>query len=315
MSVPVYDQLRALILSDEFGPDTMLVETALAGRLGVSRTPIREALRRLEQDGLVERTSRGTRVVERSPEQILEIYELRILLEGQAARTAAERATSLDINRLRAIHEQMLSAGPDDDDDRVRLNRLFHEALWAASHNGTLVEVIERLIAHLHPQTTLRYPGRWDSILKEHGELLQAITEHRADDAAAIATEHMTQAREIRLQLDAGAVATGSANAGQSDGDQSGQFLRQGRRRRDQDVESRTWDLQDGAGTGTHDGLPGRGVPFGQSAADEGVTLAVRQGEEVAGRRPRDAHPPDLRDERPDDAEYPLPGAHVVGQA
>ena len=63
MSVPVYDQLRALILGDEFGPYTMLVETSLAARLGVSRTPIREALRRLEQDGLVERTSRGTRVV------------------------------------------------------------------------------------------------------------------------------------------------------------------------------------------------------------------------------------------------------------
>ena len=73
MSVPVYDQLRGLILSQEIGPDTILVETALAARLGVSRTPIREALRRLEQDGLIERTSRGTRVVERSPEQILEI--------------------------------------------------------------------------------------------------------------------------------------------------------------------------------------------------------------------------------------------------
>src|SRR5215203_2125947 len=68
MSVPVYDQLRGLILSQEIGPDTILVETALAARLGVSRTPIREALRRLEQDGLIERTSRGTRVVERSPE-------------------------------------------------------------------------------------------------------------------------------------------------------------------------------------------------------------------------------------------------------
>jgi DNA-binding GntR family transcriptional regulator len=206
MAVPVYDQLRALILSDEMGPDTLLVETALATRLGVSRTPIREALRRLEQDGLVERTSRGTRVVERSPEQILEIYELRILLEGQAARTAAERATSLDINRMRAIHEQMASTGPNEEDERVRLNRLFHEALWAASHNGTLVDVIDRLIAHLHPQTTLRFPGRWDSILAEHGELLKAITEHRADDAATIAADHMTTAREIRLQLYAGAL-------------------------------------------------------------------------------------------------------------
>jgi DNA-binding GntR family transcriptional regulator len=206
MSVPVYDQLRALILSQEIGPDTMLVETALASRLGVSRTPIREALRRLEQDGLIERTSRGTRVVERTPEQILEIYELRILLEGQAARAAADRATSLDINRLRAIHEQMLAAPPEDEAARVTLNRLFHEGLWHASHNGTLVEIIDRLIAHLHPQTTLTFPGRWDTILEEHGELLQAIVEHRADDAAAIATEHMTQAREIRLQLYAGAV-------------------------------------------------------------------------------------------------------------
>jgi DNA-binding GntR family transcriptional regulator len=180
------------------------VEAALAARLGVSRTPIREALRRLEQDGLVERTSRGTRVVERSPEQILEIYELRILLEAQAARAAAARATNLDINRLRRIHEQMLAAGPEDEAGRVTLNRLFHEGLWQASHNRTLVDVIDRLIAQLHPQTTLRFPGRWDTILREHGELLEAIVEHRADDAAAIAAEHMSQAREIRLQLYAG---------------------------------------------------------------------------------------------------------------
>lgn len=72
------------------------------------------------------------------------------------------------------------------------------------SHNGTLVDVIDRLIAHLHPQTTLRFPGRWDDILAEHAELLDAITEHRVDDAAAIATAHVAKAREIRLQLYAG---------------------------------------------------------------------------------------------------------------
>ena len=205
MSAAVYDRLRELILGDETGPDTMLVETSLATRLGVSRTPVREALRRLEQEGIVERTARGTRVVQRSPEQILEIYELRILLEGQAARAAAERATSLDLNRLRAIHEQM-SALPAGDPTGVRLNRLFHEALWSASHNGTLVDIIDRLIAQLHsyPETTLRFPGRWETILAEHHELLTAIAEHRADDAAAIAAHHMTQAREIRLKLYAG---------------------------------------------------------------------------------------------------------------
>jgi len=115
-----------------------------------------------------------------------------------------QRATSLDLNRLRTIHEQMLATAPEDRNARVTLNRLFHEALWHASHNTTLVEIIDRLIAHLHPQTTLEFPGRWDTILSEHNELLQAIVEHRADDAASIATEHMTQAREIRLQLYAG---------------------------------------------------------------------------------------------------------------
>jgi DNA-binding GntR family transcriptional regulator len=209
MSDPVYEQLRTLILSDNVGPDTVLAQTSLASRLGVSRTPIREALRRLEQDGLVERTSRGVRVVVRSPEQILEIYEVRILLEAQAARTAVERATSLDLNRLRVIHEQAVAAEHEDDDGRARLNRLFHQALWAASHNSALLNVIEHVFAQLHSRTPLSSPGRWERILTEHGQLLQAITDRRADDAAAIATEHMTRTRDAKLEFYAALPATG----------------------------------------------------------------------------------------------------------
>jgi len=199
----VYDELRQRILQGSLQAGRTLVETAVAQQLDVSRTPVREALRRLEQDGLVERVGRGLRVVQRSPEQILEIYEVRVILEAAAARTAADRRTDFDIRRLRAIHRQMQELTDDAVDARVRLNNAFHEALWQASHNATLVDCIVRLLVQLrpYPQTTLEAPGRWDLILKEHDELISAIESRDCDQAAAIATAHMTQARDIRLRM------------------------------------------------------------------------------------------------------------------
>ena len=199
----VYDELRQQILGGALPAGRTLVENSVAEQLDVSRTPVREALRRLEQDGLVERAGRGMRVVQRSPEQILEIYEVRVILEAAAARMAADRRTDFDIRRLRAIHEQMRQLATDDAAERVRLNNAFHEALWQASHNGTLVDFITRLLLQLrpYPQTTLTAPGRWELIVEEHQELITAIEDRRTADAAEIATGHMTQARDIRLRM------------------------------------------------------------------------------------------------------------------
>ena len=100
MTSEVYDRLRAEVVAGTFEAGAPLTELVLAQRYGTSRTPVREALRRLEQDGLVERGERGMRVRTRSPEEILEIYEVRIPLEATAASAAAQRHSEFDMARI-----------------------------------------------------------------------------------------------------------------------------------------------------------------------------------------------------------------------
>jgi len=203
VSADVYERLRQAIVSGEMEPGASLVESAVAARYGISRTPVREALRRLEQDGLVERGDRGMRVRTRSPEEILEIYEVRIVLEASAARAAAERGSRLDLMRIRHAREEMEAADSGDAAAMAATNRAFHRAIWAASHNGTLVDLLSRLDSHLvrYPATTLTSEGRWPTVLREHAEMLRAIEAGDADKAAHVAGEHMTEARDIRLRM------------------------------------------------------------------------------------------------------------------
>ncbi len=160
-------------------------------------------LRRLEQDGLVERGDRGMRVRVRSSEEILEIYDVRIGLEAVAARWAAERRTLLDLARLRRAHERMCETDPTDAAAMAEANRRFHETLWLAGHNGTLVDLLRHLHAHLtrYPATTLTREGRWKAVLDEHARLIDAVDAGDARAAADIAEAHMAAAREIRLAM------------------------------------------------------------------------------------------------------------------
>ncbi|MDA0564773.1 GntR family transcriptional regulator [Streptomonospora sp. S1-112] len=199
----VYKELRAAIVSGEFDAGAQLGEVALAERYGVSRTPVREALRRLQQDGLVERGDRGMRVRVRSPEEILEIYEVRIVLEGAAARAAAERRTRIDLARLHGAAEAMAATDAADGMAMAAANRAFHETVWAAGHNQTLTDLLMRLNDHLarYPATTLTTPGRWESALAEHAAIVEAIESRDAEAAATRAEHHMTAARDIRLEM------------------------------------------------------------------------------------------------------------------
>jgi DNA-binding GntR family transcriptional regulator len=201
--VAVYEELRSRILAGELPPGAPLVEAALAKTLGVSRTPIREALRRLEQDMLVERVHRGLQVRARSPAEILEIYEVRIVLEGTAARAAADRYTEIDRIRLRQLAAALAQRQSAPSQELAALNLTFHKAIWQASHNQTLIDVLERLHIHLYryPDTTYALPGRSQSSLHEHEELMDAIFNHNGELAATIASTHMTIARDIRLEM------------------------------------------------------------------------------------------------------------------
>ncbi len=203
MSARVYEQLRGEIVSGRLESGAPLVEATVAARYGTSRTPVREALRRLEQDGLVERGDRGLRVRARGPEEILEIYEVRILLEGAAARGAAERGTTLDLMRIKNAADAMAATDPDDPDAMAAANQAFHEEIWAASHNGTLVDLLSRLNSHItrYPATTLTSPGRWAEALSEHTGLVRAIEARHRGEARVIAESHMAKARDIRLRM------------------------------------------------------------------------------------------------------------------
>jgi DNA-binding GntR family transcriptional regulator len=207
MSSPVgrspYERIRDAILDGELGPGEPLVELSIARWCGVSRTPVREALRRLEQDGLVRRGERGLVVRERSPEEILDIYDARIVLEASAARTAAQRHTAFDRIRLDKLLRACRSAPTDDISALVRSNREFHRGIWEASHNETLKDLLDRLNLHLlrYPATTLANPGRWQEALDQHADLIAAITARDEATAAEIAARHFTQARDIRLAL------------------------------------------------------------------------------------------------------------------
>jgi DNA-binding GntR family transcriptional regulator len=216
LSTTVYERLRGAILDGTLSPGQIISENQLASEFGGSRTPVREALHRLEVEMLVERVGRTVRVRATSPEEILDIYEVRITLEGAAARGAALRATELDRARLRAASASVRAAG-DDPRERAAANRVFHETLWQASHSPTLVDLLGRLNVHLirYPTTTLEDDERWRTVLVEHDAMVEAIENHDAARARSLAESHMTGAREVRLKMMTQRVgATGANGAG-----------------------------------------------------------------------------------------------------
>jgi DNA-binding GntR family transcriptional regulator len=202
MATSLYEEIREAILTGRFAPGQLLSENALATEFGRSRTPVREALQRLEIEALVERASRGVRVRTSSPQEILDIYEVRITLEGAAAKAAAERATEFDRSQLRAAQRAMVEVETEPR-AMAAANRRFHEAVWTASHNPTLVDLLHRLNVHLvrYPTTTLTHGDRWPAVLREHEELLGAIEARDGEAARRIAEHHMFGAREVRLRM------------------------------------------------------------------------------------------------------------------
>ncbi|MBP2368113.1 GntR family transcriptional regulator [Pseudonocardia parietis] len=199
----VYSGLRADIVAGELPPGTPLRETALAERFGVSRTPVREALRRLEQDRLLVPGVRGLEVRRVDPEEVVQIYDMRIMLEAEAARQAAAGHRTSDLLRLEGLLARDRELVEPDDAARIRTNLEFHAMLWQATHNPVLIDLLERLSVHLvhAPRSTLSVGGRWNEALGEHADLLRAVRDRDADRAAGIAAAHMNTARSLRLNL------------------------------------------------------------------------------------------------------------------
>ncbi|MGC0366375.1 DNA-binding GntR family transcriptional regulator [Rhodococcus sp. 27YEA15] len=194
----VYERLRSDLTHGAFELGAQLSEATLTARYGVSRTPIREALARLDQDALVERGPRGYQVRLGGPADILEIYEARIALEGVAAADAAERRTELELARLYKIHEQMCTS--PEPSVILDMNSRFHQELWAAAHNNTISTLLQRLSAQLRLfDRGNRGLDDLDVTRAEHESILEAVATRDAAAAYAAATSHLARTREERI--------------------------------------------------------------------------------------------------------------------
>lgn len=202
-----YDLILDAIDQGIYGPSDRLVEAELAERFGVSRTPIREALQRLETQAILTRDGRSLVVASLDHNQLAELYAVRSALEGLAARLAAKHATAEEV---RVLYDMIASDREIVGEPRKlsRANRRFHGQIHLASHNRYLVqqlEMVHRSMALL-ANTSLAVDGRGAEALDEHEAIVKAIEAGDEDAAEAALKAHLSHAYETRLKIDAGGV-------------------------------------------------------------------------------------------------------------
>ncbi len=201
-----YATIRQEIVEGRFAPGRRMREIALAGWLGISRTPLRHALSRLEVEGLLTLVGRAGLVVASLDDQaVFELYETREALEGTAAALAARHATESDLAQLERLAE-FKSGAVDDPAALYRHNRTFHEAIYAAAHNRFLLKSLQALhdaLALLGP-TTLTATGRPTQAEHEHAHIVAAIMDRDATRAEAEARAHIRNGFPLRRAMRAG---------------------------------------------------------------------------------------------------------------
>jgi DNA-binding GntR family transcriptional regulator len=202
-----YALILEAIDSHIYKPSDRLVESELAERFGVSRTPIREALQRLETQSLLTRDGRSLIVASLDHTQVSELYVVRGELEGLAAKLAASHSTPEEVRVLRDMldADQALVGDPDA---LSRANRRFHKQIHLASHNRFLVQqldLVHRSMALL-ATTSLAVEGRSVDTLAEHEFIVSAIEKGDGEAADLALRDHISKAYVTRLKIEAEAV-------------------------------------------------------------------------------------------------------------
>lgn len=196
-----YHRLIEAIRTGRLRPGDRLVETELAGQLGLSRTPVREAIRQLESDGLVAHQPRTGATVRRLDySEITELYEMRAVLEGTAARFAARAASAIELAEMAAIDDDMRAAA--DVADLYEANRQLHRVILNAARNRFLVksvEAVQKTLLILGP-STMEEGDRAAAAMAEHAAVLTALHQRDGDAAEARMRAHIEAAHRARLR-------------------------------------------------------------------------------------------------------------------
>jgi DNA-binding GntR family transcriptional regulator len=186
----ILETIRDAILKGTMKPGERVSEPDLAERFGISRTPIREAFRQLESEGYLEVVPRkGAVVASLSERDIEEFYAIKIILEGFAARMAAEKLTEKDIDRLESINERLQQLAKEGDvKSFFRVHNEFHEVFIKASGNEKLLEMINQLVMRFKRLrlASLSQPGRMEISVEEHRNMIQAFKKHDGDRADSL---------------------------------------------------------------------------------------------------------------------------------
>ncbi|MGM8216307.1 GntR family transcriptional regulator [Bacillaceae bacterium W0354] len=187
--------LRKAILNGSFKPGDRLIQTELAEIIGVSRMPIREALRTLEMEGLVTiEPHKGAVVRKYTSDDIREIFELRSILEPLALKKSMKRFTDKDIEKLKSYHHSMKQTTCED--TYVEFNAKFHKHLFSRSQSPRLIDFIEKISLGIVRDTPLIIEGQMKISNQEHEKILQAILINSPEEAAEHLAEHISRAGE-----------------------------------------------------------------------------------------------------------------------
>ena len=198
-----YRLILSAIREGLYKPGDRLREEEVAARFGMSRTPVREGLGRLQEKGLVEAASgRGLAVATLNMQQVLELYAMREEVEGTAARFAAQHITAVEIDNMERLNDEFLAASGDPM-LAAKMNRLFHARLYDAARNRYLQQALDDLQDNiaLLANTTFVEPGRTEIAYHEHRAIIASLRGHSVDDAYRTASDHIRAALRARLRM------------------------------------------------------------------------------------------------------------------
>lgn len=203
----VFNQIQNDILNGVYEPGDSLIETKLSEEMGVSRTPIREALRQLELEGLVQSIpNKGVIVKGVSAQDIQDIYTIRMLIEGLAARWAAEKITPQEMEELReAVDLEEFYTMKNDNGRLLQFDTRFHDIIFKASKSKPLMHTLSTFHHYVQKarKISMSSPKRALEVLEEHKAIMQAIIDKNADKAEKLTTEHVRNASSNLLRQQA----------------------------------------------------------------------------------------------------------------
>lgn len=201
----VFETLREAIISAVLKPGERLMEIQMAEEMGVSRTPVREAIRKLELEGFVVMVPRkGAYVAGISIKDIADVFEIRAAMEGLAAGLAAERITEEELEQLERILVKIGECVQNNDLEKlIEVDTEFHDTLYKACRNERLVQIVSNLREQIQRARTasLSTPGRSKYALEEHKKIVEAVSERNVELAQMLAREHIENAENAMLDV------------------------------------------------------------------------------------------------------------------